>query len=136
MANLNLTTKNYDALLTQSAQAVLDSSGQGIAVCAPSGIGNVWIPIQVAVTCSGVSTPTGNLYIGPNFAPSALKGLLAATFLQNIGGTATANNDSIGFVSNLTVPFGQALIFQWTGGSSGGQAVMTVTGTQTAQYWR
>jgi hypothetical protein len=133
----------YNNIEDQLGSYILDQNqnligvGSAIAVIGPSGFGNVWVPIQVAVTCTGTSTPIGNLYIGPNLPVSNIAALLSSsTMIQQIGGTNTANNSSIGFVSNLTVSYGQALIFQWLGGTPGSQAVMTVTGTQTAQYFR
>lgn len=134
---MNITSKSFNALLQASNSVTLDGSGNGVAVCGPTGLGNVWVPIQVAVsTSTNVSTPIANLYLGPLLPPMSLKVLLKTSQVTNLGGTATANNDSIGFVSNLTVPQGQALIVQWAGGDAGATATMVVTGTQIATYFR
>jgi len=126
----------YPALLTASATAVLNASGNGVAVVGPSGLGSNWAPAQVAVmTSTNVSTPTAILYLGPNLPTAALLNLLNTTQVTNLGGTATGNNDSIGLL-NITVPYGQALFVYWQGGDAGSTAIMTVTGNQTVTYWR
>jgi hypothetical protein len=134
-----MTNGTYNAQLYTTESVTLDANGNGIVVLGPTGLGNVWAPIQVAVfTSTNVITPTGYLYTGPNVPAYVAKGEIGSVtspFLQ-IGGTATANNDSIGFVSNLAVSYGEALVFQWSGGDAGAQATMSVTGSQTATYFR
>jgi len=126
----------YPALLAANATTVLNSAGNGVAVCGPSGLGSNWAPAQVAVmTSTDVSTPTAVLYLGPALPAASLLTLLNTTQVTNLGGTATGNNDSIGLL-NITVPFGQALFVYWQGGDAGATAVMTVTGNQSVTYWR
>lgn len=128
--------QTYQALLTAGAQTVLDGSGNGIAVCGPSGLGSAWVPAQVAVgTATSVSTPVAYLYLGPLLPVTALKALLATSQVSQLGGTSNGANDSIGLLG-IQVPQGQALIVQWLGGDAGTTATMTVTGQQTATYWR
>jgi hypothetical protein len=127
----------YSALLGSSGQVKLNSSGNGIASCGPSGVGNVWQPSQIAIsTSSDVSTPAANLYLGPLTPDYALATLLTTQQVTLLGGSITGNNDSIALLSSILVPFGQALIVQWLGGDSGATAIMTVTGTQSAVYFR
>lgn len=128
--------RTMGALLTTGATGTLDASGNGLAVCGPSGIGNVWTPAQVAVsTTTSVSTPEAFLYLGPLLPVAALRALLGTPQITQLGGTSVGSNDSIG-LSGIQVPQGQALIVQWTGGDPGATAIMTVTGNQIATYWR
>jgi len=133
-----LKANTYNALLTAGSTVDADESGSAIAILGPTGIGSNWYPVQVAVSSTSVSNATGQLYQGPTMPQYAIASILnsSSNFLQQIGGTYTANNNSIGFVSNLTIPFGQSLIFQWLGADNGSQCALTVTGTQTATYWR
>lgn len=131
-----VTTNNYSALLYANATTTFNVLGSAVASCAPTGYGNVWIPIQVAVSTTSSQSTIGTLYIGPNLPFYALAGLLGSTQLQNLGTAVPADGNSIGFVSNFTIPYGQAVIFAWEGGSLGSSASMSVTGTQSAIYWR
>ena len=125
------------ALLTAAGQCTFDADGNGIAVCGPTGIGNIWVPAQVAVSSStNVSTPIAGLYLGPLLPAAALATLMSTQQITQLGGTATGNNDSIGLTGAIQVPQGQALIVQWLGGDPGATGIMTVTGTQIATYWR
>jgi hypothetical protein len=115
---------------------VLDASGNGLAVCGPTGIGNIWTPSQVAVsTTTSTSTPEAFLYLGPLLPLSALRALMATTQVTLLGGTSNGANDSIGLVG-VQVPQGQALIVQWAGGDPGATGIMSVSGNQIATYWR
>lgn len=128
--------RTYPALLSAGATGTLDASGNGLAVCGPTGIGNVWTPTQVAVsTTTSASTPEAFLYLGPLLPVAALKALLGTPQISQLGGTSVGSNDSIG-LTGVQVPQGQALIVQWAGGDPGATAIMTVTGNQIATYWR
>jgi hypothetical protein len=129
-------SNTFNALLTAGANCIIGANGTGIALTGPTGIGSNWYPIQVAVTCNSPITPIGNLYLGPSLPVKSIAGILSDGILQQIGYTNTANGDSIGFVSNLAVPYGQALVFQWIGAQEGSQGSLLVTGTQSATYWR
>jgi len=92
--------RTYNALLTGSAQVTLDASGNGIAVCGPTGVGATWFPSQVGVsTSTAVSNPVAYLYIGPLLPDAALKVLMNTQQVTQIAGTDTGSNDSIGLLS-------------------------------------
>lgn len=128
--------RTYAALLTQGATCELDADGNGLAICGPSGIGNMWQPSQVAVsTSTNASTPIAFLYLGPLLPLAALAALMNTPQVTQLGGTSNGSNDSIGLVG-VQVPQGQALIVQWQGGDPGATGTMSVSGNQTATYWR
>lgn len=128
--------RNYQALLSASATVTLDSSGNGIAVVGPQGLGNAWNPTQVGVsTSTSVKTPTASLYIGPYLPVLSLSTLINTSQIMLLAGTSTGDNDSIGLLG-INVQPGQALIVQWLGGDASATAVFTVAGWQTATYWR
>lgn len=130
-------SNSYPALLTASGQCTFDSDGNGLAVAGPSGIGNIWVPAQVAVSSStSISTPIAYLFLGPLLPAAALAELMNTQQVTQLGGTSTGNNDSIGLTGAVQVPQGQALIVKWLGGDPGATGIMTVTGTQIATYWR
>lgn len=131
------TARLFQALLNQGATCVLDGAGNGLAVCGPSGIGNIWSPAQVAVsTTTNVSTPIAFLYLGPLLPPFALSVLMDTAQVTQLGGTSNGSNDSIGLTGAIQVPQGQALIVQWLGGDPGATGIMNVSGNQSATYWR
>lgn len=131
-----LTQHVYPALLNASGTCTLDTNGDGIAYCGPSGVGNAWSPAQVAVfTSTNNSTPTATLYLGPNIPTQALATLMGTSQVTQLAGTATGDNDSIGLL-NVNVQPGQALIVQWLGGDPTATATLVVTGSQIATYWR
>lgn len=114
----------------------IGANGNGLAYCGPTGIGSNWYPSQVAIsTSTAVSNPEAFLYIGPLVPVYALQNLLKTTQVTQIANSVNGSNDSIALL-NITVPQGQALIVQWIGGDAGATAVMTVTGTQSATYFR
>lgn len=128
--------RTYNALLNSGAQTILDTSGNGIAVCGPTGAGATWTPVQIGVnTTTNVSTPIATLYIGAFMPVYALNIMISTAQISQIAATSAGNGDSIGLVG-VIIPPGQALIVQWVGGDFGAQATMTVTGMQTATYWR
>lgn len=130
------TARIFPALLASGASGLLDASGNGLAVCGPSGVGNIWTPAQVAVsTSTSDSTPIAFLYLGPLLPLAALQALMNTAQVTQLGGTSNGANDSIG-LNGVQVPQGQALIVQWLGGDPGATATMTVTGNQIATYWR
>lgn len=127
----------FDALLNAGATCTLDANGDGLAVCGPSGLGNVWVPAQVAVsTTTNVSTPIAFLFLGPLLPLAALQALMNTAQVTQLGGTSNGSNDSIGLTGAVQVPQGQALIVQWQGGDPGATGIMSVSGNQSATYWK
>lgn len=127
----------FNALLTAGNTCTLDADGNGVAACGPSGVGNVWFPAQVAVsTTTNLSTPIAFLFLGPLLPLAALAALLDTPQLTQLGGTSNGSNDSIGLTGAVQVPQGQALIVQWQGGDPGATGIMSVSGNQSATYWK
>ena len=133
----NLKGNLFQALLTASASDTVAADGTAYAYIGPSGVGNIWYPTQVAVTCSGITAttnPEAFLYTCPNLPLPQIKTLFSSNQVTLLGSTLSGGGDSIGLI-NITIPWGTCLIVKWTGGPPTGVAVMTVFGTQNATYF-
>ena len=137
-AGQNVQGRLYQALLGANASATVAADGTAYAYVGPQGVGNIWYPTQVAVTCSNV-TPTASpeafLYIAPNLPLPQIQTLFNTNQVTLLGSTLSGGGDSIGLI-NITIPWGSTLLVKWTGGPVGGLAVMSVFGTQNATYFR
>lgn len=138
---INVRGNLYSALLNAAASATVTSTG-AIAYVGPSAIGNIWYPTQVSISASNITAGTNMnaaLYVAPNLPLAQMKTLLNTTQVTQLGNSQAGGGDSIGLI-NVTIPWGQCLLVQWTvpaGGTapSNSVAVMSVTGTQNATYF-
>jgi hypothetical protein len=95
-------------------------TGTGTASIRPTGFGEVWQNITVSVHCStNVSEATCRIYVG---------GAASSQFFAD-GTTWGSTGDSS---DNMppTVPGGQSVFAQWTGGDVGATAYLVITGTR------
>jgi hypothetical protein len=109
--------------LNESAQVVLDGSGNGIAKLSPHGTrysGYSWLPVNLYVTvATNVKEAQATAYVS--------YGILSSTPTDAIGQTATGSTgDTCGMTQ--TVKPGDWISVRWTGGDAGQVATMRVTG--------
>ena len=109
--------------LSQTAFCVLNSSGNGTCQLGPTSAREVWNPQNVHIQVTGPVTNEAvcNIYVGDspvqgNFRDASESG---------------STGDSTGRVSADTVQCGHYVWAVWTGGDSGRQASMIITGSKT-----
>jgi hypothetical protein len=109
------------APLSALVQVTLDASGNGTASVGPTGSGEVWSQITVAVHCAtNTSEATCRIYAGSDASPRYFSD----------GTTWGSTGDSS---TNLppTLPVGQKISAVWSGGDSGTTAYMSLSGIRT-----
>jgi hypothetical protein len=105
--------------LTQTVSVVLDASGNGTASDGPTGFGETWTGICVAVhAATDVSEATCRVYVGTSASPN---------FFAD-GTTWGSTGDSSDNMPS-TVPVGYQVFAVWSGGDAGTTAYLNITGT-------
>ena len=99
----------------------LDSTGSGVVTLKPA-VGQNWAPLFVRVSTNNLGAPVAYcaLYHGSPGVPVQQS--------QFIDDTFTGSGDTSSMISGTPVRFGEALLFQFTGGNPGDTAVATVYG--------
>lgn len=105
-------------LLYESAQIVLDGSGNGAVSIGPSNSAQTWTPTQINVqVTSNVKEPLFKYY----------KGRTAGN-LNYLGGTSTGSNDQSDISGQILYP-GESFYCVWTNGDAGATASVSLNGT-------
>lgn len=99
-------------------QGIIPVSGTLTLTTGPQGLGNIWYPVQIALTTTTgpLDTSLANIYLGPLVTPAT------------IVGTGLGNGPYA-----LAIPPmqpGQYLVIVWTGAKNGDTAAANVIGTQ------
>ena len=106
--------------LQVNTSVVLDGTGSGTAELAPTGFGEVWQNITVAVHCAtNVNEAQCKIYVG---------GGASAQFFSD-GTTWGSSGDSS---DNMppTIPVGQSVFAVWSGADAGTTGYLVITGTR------
>jgi hypothetical protein len=115
-------------IVPNSASVVLNASGNGTASIGPSGVGTRWYPTMVAIqTSTGPTDPS---------TAQAFAGTLSGGIAFPTSQVATSNQgggDTIGLNQAELYP-GLYVIVQWSGGTAGALATLTVYGVMTSLY--
>lgn len=111
-------TINY---LNLTRSATLDSNGNGVTVLKPD-VGQYWAPdfVKVATVSQSGPFPYAAVYhvsSGVTVGPTSF-----------VDDTYRANNDTSSIISGTIVQFGESITVNWTGGTPGDTAVMTIFG--------
>jgi hypothetical protein len=118
------TPTTITADLNESAQVVLDGSGNGTARLSPQGTrysGYVWNPVNLYVNVStNVNEASATAYVSYGIQSNAATDAIGSTVLGSTG-------DTCGMTQNVKP--GDWITVKWTGGDPGSVATMRVTGS-------
>lgn len=110
-----------NALLSGSGQVVLDANGYGIIRFAPQG--ELWEIQGITLQCSDFAGPPSNEALGRVYRDTISPvNVVATSYAASSGNTASASGDPIRLTD------GQAVWFEWTGGTPGVTAYVTFRG--------